>query len=90
MRTDVINIAIIGAGPRAQEYMAAVTKLSDLYRLSAICDLHPQRGQWAAKKYGADALFPHIRNLMAEAKPDVVFALTPTLGRSNTLELPST
>jgi len=73
-----LRIAVIGAGPRAQAYMAAITKLTDFYTFCAICDLDPQRGQAATEKYGVNSLYTNVEEMLTAEKPDVLFCLTPT------------
>ena len=75
---ETLRIAVIGAGPRAQAYMTAITKLTDFYTFCAICDLDPQRGQTAAENYGVKAFYTNIEEMLTAEKPDVLFCLTPT------------
>jgi len=75
---ETLRIAVIGAGPRAQAYMTAITKLNDLYTFCALCDLDPQRGSEAVEKYGVNALYANVEEMLTAEKPDVFFCLTPT------------
>ena len=75
---SVLTIAVLGAGPRALQYMTAITKLNEHYRFTAIVDQNAQRGRSAAARFGVPALYPHLRDLLAAEKPDVIIGLTPT------------
>jgi predicted dehydrogenase len=73
-----LRIAVIGAGPRAQAYMTAITKLTDFYTFCAICDLDPQRRQAAGEKYGVKSLYTNVEEMLIAERPDVLFCLAPT------------
>lgn len=75
---ETLRIAVIGAGPRAQAYMTAITKLTDFYTFCAICDLDPQRRQAAAEKYGVKSLYKNVEEMLTAERPDVLFCLAPT------------
>ncbi|MGQ9610338.1 MAG: Gfo/Idh/MocA family protein [bacterium] len=74
----ILRIAIVGAGPRANDYMTAIVKLHDKYKLCAICDKNEQRGKEALKAHGAESLYTEVETMLEKEKPDVFFALTPT------------
>lgn len=73
-----LRIAVIGAGPRAQGYMTAITKLTDCYTLCAVCDKHEDRRQTVTEKYGVNALYTNVEEMLVSEKPDVTFCLAPT------------
>ena len=73
-----LRIAVIGAGPRAQAYMAAITKLKDFYQFCAICDKYGERRQDAGEKYNVKALYANVEEMLVAEKPDVTFCLAPT------------
>ena len=56
-----LRIAVAGAGPRANDYMATIVKLSDIYRFCAVCDRDEERGRRAVAEHGAGH---SIRTLM--------------------------
>lgn len=74
----ILRIAVAGAGPRANDYMSTIVKLHDKYKLCAICDKNEQRGKEAIKQHGADSLYADVETMLANERPDVFFALTPT------------
>jgi len=73
-----LRIAVIGAGPRAQAYMTAITKLTDCYTLCAVCDKYEDRRQTVSERYGVNALYASVEKMLVAEKPDVVFCLAPT------------
>ncbi|MFQ6041425.1 MAG: Gfo/Idh/MocA family protein [Candidatus Poribacteria bacterium] len=75
---ETLRIAVIGAGPRAQAYMTAITKLTDFYNFCALCDLDPQRGRAAAEKYDVKGVYTNLEEMLTAEKPDTLFCLTPT------------
>jgi len=73
-----LRIAVIGAGPRAQAYMSAITKLRDFYTFCAICDKYEERRKDAGEKFGVNALYEDVEEMLVAEKPDVTFCLAPT------------
>ncbi len=73
-----LRIAVIGAGPRAQAYMTTITKLTDCYTFCAICDKYEDRRRSAGEKYGVNALYADVEEMLVAEKPDVTFCLAPT------------
>lgn len=74
----ILRIAVAGAGPRANDYMAVIAKLSDMYEFCAVCDKDEQRAQLAAEKHGAESVYTDAEEMLRSEKPDVFFGLTPT------------
>ncbi len=75
---ETLRIAVAGAGPRANDYMAAIVKLSDMYKFCAVCDKDEQRGRTAVEKHGAESFHTDVDEMLRNEKPDVFFGLTPT------------
>lgn len=75
---SILRIAVAGAGPRANDYMATIAKLTDKYRFCALCDKNPERAKSAAEQHGAEAIYSDVEKMLKMEKPDVFFALTPT------------
>lgn len=73
-----LRIAVAGAGPRANDYMATIKKLDDKYDFCALADKNTDRANTSAQKYGIPALYTDVEKMLKEEKPDVFFALTPT------------
>jgi len=74
----ILRIAVAGAGPRADDYMAAIVKLSDKYKFCAICDKNTDRAKSASEKHGVEAIYNDVEKMLQTEKPDVFFGLTPT------------
>jgi predicted dehydrogenase len=75
---SILRIAVAGAGPRANDYMATIAKLTDKYRFCAICDKNTDRAKSAAEKHGAETIYTDVEKMLQTEKPDVFFGLTPT------------
>ncbi|HGE69200.1 TPA: Gfo/Idh/MocA family oxidoreductase [Candidatus Poribacteria bacterium] len=73
-----LRIAVIGAGPRANDYMATIKKLDDKYDFCALADKNLERANASAQKYGVHPIYTDVEKMLKEEKPDVFFALTPT------------
>ena len=76
--SKILRIAVAGAGPRANDYMAVIAKLSDMYEFCAVCDKDEQRAQLAAESHGAGSVYTDVEEMFRNEKPDVFFGLTPT------------
>ena len=48
---DVLDIAVIGAGIRGATHLDTISRLTDRFRLTAVCDTRAERRDWAAEKY---------------------------------------
>lgn len=75
---EKLSIGVIGCGGIAfGKHLPALKKQEDV-RLTAFCDIIPERAQRAAKEYGCEGaeVFTDYRALL-ETKPDVVCVLTP-------------
>ena len=75
---SILRIAVAGAGPRANDYMATIAKLTDKYKFCAICDKNADRAKSAAQQHGAETVYTDVEKMLQTEKPDVFFGLTPT------------
>jgi predicted dehydrogenase len=75
---SILRIAVVGAGPRANDYMATIAKLTDKYKFCALCDKNPERAKSASEQHGAETIYSDVDKMLQAEKPDVFFALTPT------------
>lgn len=75
---SIIRIAVAGAGPRANDYMATIAKLTDKYKFCAICEKNTDRAKSAAEKHGAETIYTDVEKMLQSERPDVFFGLTPT------------
>lgn len=68
--------AVIGTGEISAEHLGYLAQ-SVTTQLVGVCDLSPSAASYAAKTFGAADSYTDYRNMLDEAKPDVVHVLTP-------------
>lgn len=66
-----VKIAVVGAGNRAMAHLATIPKLTDIYQLTAICDINAERAKEVSEQFKVSGYTDVERMLKAE-KPDVV------------------
>jgi predicted dehydrogenase len=71
-----LKAALIGAGQIARQHLACLCTLPGV-EISAVCDLSPATAEAAAERYGARSWFTDHRQMLQEARPDVVHVTTP-------------
>jgi predicted dehydrogenase len=71
-----LKSAVIGTGVISKEHLAFLQKC-DQAELVGVCDLSPVAARYAAEQYHAQAAYTDYRQMLAQAKPDVVHILTP-------------
>jgi len=76
--SKVLRIAVAGAGPRANDYMATIVKLSDMYDFCAVCDKDEERARLAANRHAVESVYTDVEEMLKNERPDVFFGLTPT------------
>ncbi|HEY8743404.1 MAG TPA: Gfo/Idh/MocA family oxidoreductase, partial [Chloroflexota bacterium] len=74
-----LRLAVIGAGARAQEHLAAVASIPQYWQLSGVCDARPERAQAAAEQYGVPA-FGDPLQLLSDSRADAVLVIVPPDG----------
>jgi predicted dehydrogenase len=76
-----LRIAVIGVGAdrgsRARQYLETITRLTDHYELTAICDRNPKALQEVETQYGVKAHYESVTALFDAEKPDVILSLAP-------------
>jgi predicted dehydrogenase len=70
-----IKIAVIGCGSVSTQYFPHISK-SPFVELVSACDIIPERAKAAAEKYNIPNHYPHIDQLLAGAKFDLMLTLT--------------
>ncbi|HET9896105.1 MAG TPA: Gfo/Idh/MocA family oxidoreductase [Streptosporangiaceae bacterium] len=71
-----LRAGVVGAGVIAQVmHLHYLTELSDLFQVTAICDLVPENAQACASRYGIAGVFSDWRELVA-SQVDAVLVLT--------------
>lgn len=71
-----LKSAVIGCGAISKEHLSFLSK-SERAHLVGVCDLSRASAKYAAKRYGADSTYTDYRQMLFEAKPDIVHILTP-------------
>src|SRR5262249_2193157 len=75
-QTKRLRVGVVGAGVIAQVmHLHYLTELSDLFEVTAICDLVPENAQACASRYGIGAVYSDWRELVA-SPVDAVLVLT--------------
>jgi len=65
----LLNVGVIGAGPRARSHLPTLLKLGDRYRLTAICDIDEARVKSAAEETGAKP-YTDLEEMLSEERLD--------------------
>ncbi len=68
--------AVIGTGEISAEHLGYLAK-STAINLVGVCDLSRAAAEYAAKSFGAAKAYMDYKQMLDEAKPDVVHVLTP-------------
>ena len=70
-----IRVAVIGCGSVSTQYLPHISK-SPFVELVATCDIVFERAKQAAKQYNIPNYYPHIDQLLAGPKFDLLLTLT--------------
>jgi len=71
-----LRLGIVGVGRRAQQHLATLRGLPDLFELVAVCDMVPEVAQRVAGEFECDA-YTDARECFAKARLDAVDIVTP-------------
>jgi predicted dehydrogenase len=74
-----LRVAVIGAGARAQDHLAAIARLPRHWQLLGICDARAERAQAAATQYGVPA-FGDPLELLDAVRPNAALVIVPPDG----------
>ena len=78
MNDAPIKIALLGSGAIARAHMKAFLSFPDLCRITAICDLFPEKAEALAQENGLDAgIYSDLDTLLQEAEVDAVSICLP-------------
>lgn len=76
--SERVRVGFAGAGARAnQSHYPSVAELSDLAEMVAICDLDEARLAATADRYGIDARFTDLHEMLASVELDAVYCIAP-------------
>ena len=73
---EVLDIAVIGAGSRAERHLDTLSRMTDRFRLSAVCDAREERRTWAGETYRVPT-FDNPLALFDRAKPHAIAVIIP-------------
>lgn len=71
-----LRTGVIGTGVISKEHLTFLQE-SDQAHLVGVCDLSRAAAQYASERFEADAAYTDYKQMLAEAKPDIVHVLTP-------------
>lgn len=74
--TTPLKAGVIGTGVISKEHLSFLATCP-YAELVGVCDLSRAAARHAAQRYGATAAYTDFRQMLTEAKPDVVHILTP-------------
>ncbi len=75
-----IRVAVVGAGDVARKsYLPGLNAPEKGIVLSAVCDIVPERAQWAQASFGAAAFYTDLDQMLARDDADLILVLTPLL-----------
>ena len=76
MAEPQLRLGVVGAGRRAQQHLATLAGLTDLFRVAAICDANPDVAQRVATQLECEA-YTDARECLAKARLDAALIATP-------------
>ncbi len=82
----VLNVAVLGAGNRAQDHLSTLSRLAPLCTLVGVADPDESRASAAGARFGC----PHFNDLatmLTEARPDLLYVIIPPDGHHAAVEL---
>ena len=74
--TTSLRSAVIGTGVISKEHLSFLHDSKSAH-LVGVCDLSKAAAQYASQRFEADAAYTDYKQMLTEAKPDVVHVLTP-------------
>src|SRR5437660_871909 len=79
MLSRTLKIAVIGTGGRAQAHLSTIPRLSDAYRLCAVCDLDPGRAREVGERLGVPG-YNDVIEMLERERPEVALIAVPPDG----------
>jgi predicted dehydrogenase len=77
MKTSPVRVGLIGAGMIAQVmHLPHLLELTDLFTVTALCDISPGTAKAVAEKYGIPHVYTDHRTMLERAELDAVLVLT--------------
>lgn len=82
----VFKIAVVGTGYRAASHLSTIPKLSDIYKLVAVCDVIAERVEETAKEFGINA-YVDVETMLQQERPNVLLIAVPPEAHHTVAEL---
>jgi len=76
LMVEQLRLGIVGAGRRAQQHLATLRALTDLFQVAAICDANPSVAERVAGELGCEA-YTDPRECLTKDRVDAVLITTP-------------
>lgn len=71
----ILKTAVVGTGGRSRAHLPIIRKLTDKYKLIAVCDVDEERAKTVASEMGVNA-YTDIELMLDKEKPDVCLIAT--------------
>jgi predicted dehydrogenase len=68
---EILKMAVVGTGGRARAHLATIPKLTDIYKLVAVCDLNEELAKEVARQHNVPA-YTDVEEMLKAEKPNVV------------------
>lgn len=75
----ILKIAVVGTGSRASAHLSTIQKLTDIYQLTAVCDVNSERANQTSQRYGVSG-YTRVEEMLKSEKPDVILIAIPPDG----------
>ncbi len=82
----IIDVAVLGAGNRAQDHLLTLSRLAPLCRLVGVCDADADRANEAGGRYGIPG-YTELARMLDEAHPTLLYVITPPDSHHAAVEL---
>lgn len=71
-----VKVALIGCGSISGIYLTNITKVFKEVELAGVCDLIPERAEYAQKEYNVPKIYPTMYDAFADPEVEIVLNLT--------------
>lgn len=72
-----LKVALLGCGQIADAHLQEIRKLPSLVTPVAVCDLHQDQADQAARRYQVPAAYNDLDTMLERERPDIVHVTTP-------------
>ena len=81
MANKILTVAVIGCGGRGKCYSSWMKKMSDKYKITALCDISPAKLEFSSKTYEVpkENCFLSVEEFFKEKRADLLVIGTPDL-----------